>query len=127
MIVPFLLLLVSLISLAAALTIEGLLGLILVAGSCTLASMFLLLRAVVQKKDSTPKSSQKFVVIDGSNAMHWKDGTPQIATLRDIVQHLSTLGFTPGVVFDANAGYILPAEPSITLPWENCSICRKIA
>ncbi len=107
MIVPFLLLLVSTIGLAAALTIEGQFDLILVAGPCALASMFLLLRSVVQKKRNAPKSSQKFVVIDGSNAMHWKDGTPQIATLREIVQRLSGLGFTPGVVFDANAGYIL--------------------
>ncbi len=107
MIVPFFLLLVSIIGVAAALTIEGMFNLILLAGPCVLASMFLLLRAVVQKKRSTPEGSKKFVVIDGSNAMHWKDGTPQIATLREIVQRLSVLGFTPGVVFDANAGYIL--------------------
>ena len=39
--------------------------------------------------------------------MHWKDGTPQIDTVRDVVTHLKSQGFTPGVVFDANAGHIL--------------------
>ena len=39
--------------------------------------------------------------------MHWADDTPRIETVRDVVQHLQGLGFTPGVVFDANAGYLL--------------------
>ena len=37
--------------------------------------------------------------------MHWADNTPKIATLRAVIDRLSALGFTPGVVFDANAGY----------------------
>ncbi len=49
----------------------------------------------------------KWVVVDGSNVMHWKDNTPQIATVREVVDQLTVLGFTPGVVFDANAGYLL--------------------
>ena len=39
--------------------------------------------------------------------MHWKDGTPRLETLREILHRLSALGFTPGIVFDANAGHKL--------------------
>lgn len=42
--------------------------------------------------------------------MHWKDGTPQIATVRRVVSYLSEQGFTVGVVFDANAGYLLSGK-----------------
>lgn len=50
------------------------------------------------------------IVIDGSNVMHWNGGAPQIETVRAVVQHLSALGFSPGVVFDANAGQILTGK-----------------
>lgn len=46
-------------------------------------------------------------MIDGSNAMHWKDGIPQVETLLEILERLSDMGFTPGIVFDANVGYKL--------------------
>ena len=39
--------------------------------------------------------------------MYWKDGTPQIDAVRDVVRHLTVRGFTPGVIFDANAGHKL--------------------
>ena len=39
--------------------------------------------------------------------MHWKDDTPQIETVREVLDHLSALGFSPGIVFDANAGHKL--------------------
>jgi len=47
----------------------------------------------------------RWIVVDGSNVMHWKDQTPQIATVIAVVQALRARGLTPGVVFDANAGY----------------------
>ncbi|MES2665881.1 MAG: hypothetical protein V4712_07255 [Pseudomonadota bacterium] len=37
--------------------------------------------------------------------MHWKDETPQLATLKEVLNHLQFHGYNPGVVFDANAGY----------------------
>ncbi|MGL5010244.1 MAG: NYN domain-containing protein, partial [Paracoccaceae bacterium] len=46
-------------------------------------------------------------VIDGSNVMHWRDKTPQLAPLLAVVAELTRRGLTPGVVFDANAGYKL--------------------
>ncbi len=49
----------------------------------------------------------RWVVIDGSNVMQWKDGTPQIEAVRDVISRLTALGYAPGVVFDANAGHKL--------------------
>jgi hypothetical protein len=48
-----------------------------------------------------------YVLIDGSNVMHWKDESPQIAPVRDVVREVKGRGLTPGVVFDANAGWKL--------------------
>lgn len=47
------------------------------------------------------------ILVDGSNVMHWKDETPQITTVQAVVAELKARGFTPGVIFDANAGYKL--------------------
>ena len=107
MIVPFLLLLLSLVGIAAALTLPDMAGLLLVAGPCALGSLYLLARAWARGRTGRAVASQKMIVIDGSNAMHWKDGTPRLETLREILHRLSSLGFTPGIVFDANAGYKL--------------------
>ena len=50
------------------------------------------------------------VVVDGSNVMYWKDNTPRIETVREVLDHLSASGFTPGIMFDANAGYLLTGK-----------------
>ncbi len=60
-------------------------------------------RGVFARKQSSPK----YVVVDGSNVMHWKDNMPQIDSVRAVVDKLTAAGFAPGVVFDANAGYKL--------------------
>jgi hypothetical protein len=39
--------------------------------------------------------------------MYWKDNTPQIDTIRAVVFDLDRRGFEVGVIFDANAGYLL--------------------
>lgn len=75
-----------------------------------LASLILLITAAVsprgRKRDdlSTP---DRWIVIDGSNVMHWMDNTPRIETVRAVVSELMLRGYSPGVVFDANAGYKL--------------------
>ncbi|MBF9029471.1 hypothetical protein HKCCE3408_03585 [Rhodobacterales bacterium HKCCE3408] len=51
--------------------------------------------------------ARRAVVIDGSNVMHWNGGEPSIETVRAVVHKLSAAGYQPGVVFDANAGYLL--------------------
>ena len=81
--------------LMAALLVAGLVGLIAI------------LRAViflVRRRVAAPK---RRIIVDGSNVMHWKDETPQIATVAAVVRLLQQRGFEPGVVFDANAGYKL--------------------
>lgn len=47
------------------------------------------------------------ILIDGSNVMHWTDNTPSLAPLSQVIQTLRNQGYTPGVVFDANAGWKL--------------------
>ena len=107
MIVPFVLFLASLAGVAAALAFPGLTDFILLAAPCAIASLILILRAYLARGRTDQPQKRRHIVIDGSNVMHWKDGTPQIETVRDVVQHLKSRGFTPGVVFDANAGHIL--------------------
>ncbi len=92
---------------------------ILVSLPCALASAFLLgqlfrKRQPGQKLDLPKLQSKpvkqkplKRVVIDGSNVMHWRDGEPSFDPLHDVIRKLKVLGFTPGVMFDANAGYLL--------------------
>lgn len=110
MIVPISLFLCSLAGFIASLIVPALADLILLAAPCALASLVLLLRAYLRSAKSARKAAQKWIIIDGSNVMHWKDGTPQIDTLHEVVKRLSSLGFSPGVVFDANAGHILTGK-----------------
>jgi hypothetical protein len=65
-----------------------------------LASLYLLAR-------HRPPKVIKRIVVDASNVMYWLDNTPKIDTLRDVLQALKAQGFTPGTIFDANAGYLL--------------------
>lgn len=51
--------------------------------------------------------AKSWVVIDGSNVMHWRDNSPSLETLREVIAACQKLGFETGVVFDANAGYKL--------------------
>lgn len=49
----------------------------------------------------------KPVILDGSNIMHWDGGTPRLKTVEQVLKVLIARGYTPGVVFDANAGHLL--------------------
>lgn len=82
--------------------------LMLLAIIAALASLFLLLRgfwAGLGKPAAGDRVPANWVVVDGSNVMHWKEGQPQLATVREVVAALEAAGFAVGVVFDANAGY----------------------
>ena len=48
-----------------------------------------------------------WVLIDGSNVMHWLDNTPQLAPVLQVLAMLKAEGLAPRIVFDANAGYDL--------------------
>ena len=121
MIVPILLLLLSMVGIGTAVTFPSVSDLGLLAWPCAAASLFLVLRAYFTRgkqgkhrnnsgRLGKPRGSifkPKYILLDGSNVMHWKDGTPQVETICEVVNHLKAKGFSPGVVFDANAGHIL--------------------
>ncbi len=134
MIAPVILFILSLIGLGVVLSVPAWGDFILLAGPSAIASILLVVRAVwllvllgprrkiwlspvppgpkefpIRVK-LRPGKPQNWLIIDGSNVMHWKDGTPQIGTLRDVLQQVQTLGFTPGVVFDSNAGHIVAGK-----------------
>lgn len=108
--VPFLLVLLSLAGLAAAYLVPGLSDLVLVAGPMLLASLFLLARALGTRTPPPAEPDRPFIVVDGSNVLYWRDNTPRIETVREVIHHLTTLGFAPGVVFDANAGHLVAGK-----------------
>ncbi|MEM7269061.1 MAG: hypothetical protein AAF401_07390 [Pseudomonadota bacterium] len=50
---------------------------------------------------------RRWIVVDGSNVMYWRDGTPDPETVVEVMSALKKAGFDPCIVFDANAGYLL--------------------
>lgn len=106
MFIPLILLIFSLAGVAVAFTIPGWSDLLLLSGSTALASLYLLLRAMLSGRKVSSQGTQQ-VILDGSNVMHWRDGTPSIAAVNEVLDLARKLGMTPGVVFDANAGYLL--------------------
>ncbi|MGB7316678.1 MAG: hypothetical protein WBC85_01795 [Planktotalea sp.] len=55
-------------------------------------------------------NAQNWVIVDGSNVMHWIDNEPNIQPVRDVLAHLTQLGYTAGVMFDASAGHRLQGK-----------------
>lgn len=132
MIVPLFLCLAAMVGLALAVVLPGLQDFVMLAGPMLAASVWLLLRARLVRGAAargtafSPATQQamptgpprrgvfarrqappKYVVVDGSNVMHWKDNVPQIESVRAVVEKLTAAGYAPGVVFDANAGHKL--------------------
>lgn len=123
MLLPLILLIVSLSGLVAALTLPGMSDFTLLAGPCVVASLILLIRArsgaAGSERAGKPapggfrgrrKAGTRWILVDGSNVLHWRDNVPDIATLREVIAQLTAQGFTPGVVFDANAGYMVSGK-----------------
>lgn len=107
MIAPAFLLLLSLAGLVCATGLPGASDWLLLAAPATLASLILLLRAMLAARRAGKAATRPRVIVDGSNVMHWRDNTPRIETLREVIMALDGAGFAAGVVFDANAGYKL--------------------
>lgn len=57
------------------------------------------------KPPAPPAAPRPLAVIDGSNVMHWRDNTPQLAVVDEVLRRLNAHGYDVGVMFDANAGY----------------------
>jgi hypothetical protein len=96
--------------------------LVLLAGVSALASLVLLLLAQRRKRETPAdptgrpkglfrkkqaKPTEKWIVVNGANVMYWNDNTPKLETVLAVVQRLVSLGYAPGVMFDANAGHLL--------------------
>lgn len=54
---------------------------------------------------SPRQAAADWLVIDGSNVMHWFDETPSLETVSLVAAQLAQLGYRPIVWFDANVGY----------------------
>lgn len=104
------LLVLSLAGVAAALLIPGYSDLLLLAGPIGLAAILILLRgrrAPAQEGPHVIIDGQEgpHVIIDGSNVLHWQDNTPSLEIVKQVIESVKAQGLTPGVIFDANAGY----------------------
>lgn len=78
--------------------------LIMAGGAMLLPALIGLLRRTLRRAPKGPAMAHA-VVIDGSNVMHWGGGEPSLEPLRAVIDLATERGWTPGVVFDANAGY----------------------
>ena len=56
------------------------------------------------------RKPRPLAVIDGSNVMHWRDNTPQLEPVKQVLTLLERHGYQAGVMFDANAGYRLTGK-----------------
>jgi len=95
----------ALAAIAAALFLPETAGLPLTLPALVLAGVAVVLwvRAVVRAR----RAGRDLVLIDGSNVMHWNNGTPDITIVRQVASALEAQGHRVVVMFDANAGYKL--------------------
>lgn len=76
--------------------------------AAVLAFVYLLLRLLFPaRRRKAAQTAEIWILVDGSNVMHWADNTAKLAPVKRVVDHLKALGFVPGIVFDANAGWKL--------------------
>lgn len=94
------LLLSAAVLLAFGTLLPALADLVLLAAILGLAGLYLLLRHLRQR----PK---QWIMVDGSNVMHWHNNEPRLATLQAVLAFLRAHGFDPCLVFDASAGHRL--------------------
>ncbi len=103
------LLLLSLTGLVVAVQVPGWADMLLLAGPSAVACLILILRKVLLMPARHPapeprlEPKRNWIIVDGSNVLYWKNSAPQIDTLRDVLRLLRERGYSPGVVFDANA------------------------
>lgn len=72
-----------------------------------LLGLFLLPKLWDLVRPATRLVEEEWVLIDGSNVMHWQDNAPRLEAVRKVVDLVRARGYVPGVVFDANAGWKL--------------------
>lgn len=82
-------------------------GFLVATGAAVLSLLALLRGAIRQRRVRAARRARVWVVIDGSNVMHWQDGRPALATASAVLAEVQRVGLTPLLWFDANAGYEL--------------------
>lgn len=74
-----------------------------------------------------------WIVVDGSNVLHWERDTPDIQSLLHVLGALKSEGFVPVVWFDANVGYLIsdrylgprPLAAALGLPVKHVFVASK--
>lgn len=61
----------------------------------------------VQGPSEEEINAKNWVIVDGSNVMHWINNEPTLKPVHDVLSHLEQHGYTAGVMFDASAGHRL--------------------
>ncbi len=69
--------------------------------------LLVLLLVFLRPRPKAKAAPQNWILIDGSNVMHWQDNTPRLDPVRAVIAEVRKKGYLPGVVFDANAGWKL--------------------
>ncbi|WP_395541586.1 hypothetical protein [Neotabrizicola sp. sgz301269] len=64
-------------------------------------------RRLRARSGRAPKQTLPLAVLDGSNVMHWGGDKPDLATVAAVMRLAEARGYVVGVIFDANAGYLL--------------------
>ncbi len=126
--------LISAAGFAAAVVLPQFADLLPIAASAAAISGLLGLRSAHRAK-TQPKEPEagEMLVVDGSNVMFWQDKTPNLDTVRILLEELRTKGFRVGVIFDASAGHVLfsryvdDAEFAqlLGLPGDQCFVVPK--
>lgn len=120
--------LLSLLGVVVAVVLPVWSDLLLLAGPCLVACLWLIWRGAqsgrrlrdahsetsgptpfrrenVGREKAGRSKAGPHVIIDGSNVMHWQDNVPSLGPVISAVRQMEAKGFTVGVIFDANAGY----------------------
>lgn len=70
------------------------------------AALVLLLRETLAPRKTLSRGRGKaWIVLDGSNVMHWAGETPSLDPVRSVVEKVRSEGLEPVIWFDANVGY----------------------
>lgn len=96
---------VSVAGVAVALFLPGWFDLLLLAAPSAVAAIGLLLHRAISWVRT--RRARIWIVVDGSNVLYWQDETPRMTPLHALVDSLKARGFSPRILFDANAGYLV--------------------
>ncbi len=85
-------------------------ALVIPAAIFALLFLGLVLRGTGRKPGKSKFGKRQQVIVDGSNVMYWKDGEPRLDSVTEVLVALKAMGFSTGVMFDANVGYLLTGK-----------------